>query len=139
MEKKIYFIYSNNKKRDENFLKNLHNLLPMNIDIIAGKIKDFYFVDINNREKRKIPFCIIQNERPIYITENTLERLIEIEQLDGILGLNRRVEFVELLKLKYKKFNNFPSKLMENKEIIIGAENIEDYIIELKERGFFSY
>ena len=130
--KRAYFIYSNDRVRDREIVKDLHNWLPTDIDIVEGKIKDGKIINLAENERKEMPACLINLKRPIYLAEDALEELTRAENYSVYIGFSSNIWALEFLKSKEKDVTKLVDRLASEEKIISGEEEIRNYIEELK-------
>ena len=137
---KAYFVYSQNKGRDDGYLAKLHKLLPFNMDLIRAKIKDNFLYEIDNKNKRVIvPQFLYECDRPIYIAGDALDVLVKIEENEKIIGFKSIKGISEFLKQKIITEKNLQWSFRSQKKLINGTDDIESFIGELEKGGYFKF
>ncbi len=136
--KRAYFVYSQNKGRDESYLAKLHRLVPFNIELIEAKLKDNFLYEMNDRNHRMlVPQFLYECDRPIYIAEDALNELVNIEESEKLIGFRSIRAISEFFKLKTHTIKDLELIFRSQKKLINGANNMEFFIKELEKGGYF--
>ena len=78
--KQVFFIYSGNKRIDEEFIRGIKNWLPTEIGIKEVKIKESRLVTLDDKVIDYTPIFLRNSEKPIYLTPYAYNVLINTEK-----------------------------------------------------------
>lgn len=125
--KKSFLIYSEDKEKDNEILEKLKYWLPTDIDIQKAKIKRNQLISLDGKLIDSLPLILEKKERPIYMTDDALDKMKNIELICKSFNAFNDIENISI----------FLSKMKKDREIIIGRSALAEFTENLK-RHYFS-
>lgn len=127
MEKRIYFIYSDNMDNDNLLIKKIHHSLPTQVDIVEAKILGNSLLDSNGKIINGLPGFLMRKEKPICLTETAYKSLSQINNKNFFsphFPSEQEKEHTETRELFFK--------MHREKRLKIGEKSIRGVIEQLK-------
>ena len=137
--RRVYFIYSQNRTRDEELSSLLHNVLPTDIDIFDGEIADNKIVHIKKRIIIYTPEILLKRQRPIYMTENAYNSLITAEHIDTLEAAISLHESSSIDNTDNKRTKELLHFMLQQEEIVFGYGKIKEFVTRLKKNHIAPY